>query len=164
MTKRQGLRLSQLATLSLGRGNFFIPTMSARTCAPPPSTPAPSEADSLHVSACPLAALALLKGCAHGVPPGSPLLTSGCVCGRSCVPAWELGCRSGTLDVCPSDIPQQFSQWTLPPYFPVLPTLIPAALFLYFLCLFHGNPYLRGWNPLISYPKAPFLFTSNSLF
>lgn len=163
VTRRQGLRLSQLATLSLGRGNVFTLTMSARTSTPPPSAPAPSEADSLHVSAHPLAALALLKGCAHGILPGSPLLTSGCVC-ESCVLGWESRCRPCPLDVCPSEIPQQFSQWTLRPYFPVLPSPMPAALFLYSLCLFHGNPYLRGWNPLIFYPKVPFLFTSNSLF
>lgn len=164
MTKRQGLRLSQLATLSLGRGNFFLPTVSARTSAPPPSAPALSGADSLHVSARPLAPLALLKGRAHGILPGSPQLTSGCVCGRSCGPGWESGCRSCALGVCPSEIPQQFAQRTPRPYFPVLPSPILAALFLYSLCLFHGNPHLRVWNPLMFYPKAPFLFTSDSLF
>lgn len=75
-----------------------------------------------------------------------------------------MGVRVQTLclDVCPSEIPQQFSQWTLRPCFPVLPS--PCWLLLYSLCLFHGNPYLRGLNPLIFYPKAPFLFTSDSLF
>lgn len=144
MTKRQGLRLSQLATLFWAE-EIFLPTVSAR----PPllhQAPGPLGQTPLMCLPAPLAPLASSKdGSWHSARVSSAYFWM-------CV--WkELWARVG-VRVCRSYfwacVPQKF----LSSSHVRTPSLLPSpsqsdtgcSVFIFPLS-FHGNPHLRVWNP-----------------